>query len=143
MSSLWLFKSPCSSLRKFLATVSSIKIMKNAFYFALKALSILKIFQFLSLKNHLQNVVEKLSPDTFLKTQNWAYLWINSLKLYTVCFHCMPSWGYRNILKLSCRPITFTSYKAFLKDKMKCGTSLPVAFSTWFLKRNIYLIIFY
>ena len=32
-----------------------------------------------------QNVVEKLFPDYFLKNQNWAYLWINSLKFHTVC----------------------------------------------------------
>ena len=29
----------------------------------------------------------------------------------------MPSLGYRNILKLSCRPLAFNSYKAFLKNK--------------------------
>ena len=23
------------------------------------------------------------------KTQNWAYLWINSLRFYIICFHCM------------------------------------------------------
>ena len=44
------------------------------------------------LKNHTQNVVEKLFPDSFLKNQNWLYLWINSLKFYTVCFYCMISW---------------------------------------------------
>ena len=31
-------------------------------------------------------------PRLFLKTQNWAYLWINSLNFYLVCFYCMPSW---------------------------------------------------
>ena len=31
-----------------------------------------------------QNVVEKLFPDSFLKTQNWAYLWISSLKFYSL-----------------------------------------------------------
>ena len=41
-------------------------------------------------KNHLQNVVEKLFTDPFLKNQNWIYLWINNLKFYTVCFYCMP-----------------------------------------------------
>ena len=35
--------------------------------------------------------VEKLFPDPFVKNWNWAYLWFNSLKLYTVCFYCMPS----------------------------------------------------
>ena len=32
-------------------------------------------------KNHTQNMVEKLFTEPFLKTQNWAYLCINSLKL--------------------------------------------------------------
>ena len=32
------------------------------------------------LKNHTQNVLEKLFPDPYLKNQNGAYLWINSVK---------------------------------------------------------------
>ena len=36
--------------------------------------------------------MEKLFPDCFLKIQNWAYLWFNNLKFYTVCFYCIPSW---------------------------------------------------
>ena len=32
-------------------------------------------------------------PRSFLKNQNCAFLWINSLKFYTVCFCCMSSWG--------------------------------------------------
>ena len=39
----------------------------------------------------------------------------------------MPRWGYQNILKLSCRPLAFNSYKAFLKYKKRSGTSLPVS----------------
>ena len=31
-------------------------------------------------KNHLQNVMEKLFPDPFLNDQNCANLWIKSLK---------------------------------------------------------------
>ena len=27
-----------------------------------------------------QNVLEKLFPDSYQKNQNWAYLWINSVK---------------------------------------------------------------
>ena len=50
---------------------------------------------------------------------------------------------YRNILKLRCSPTAFTSFKAFLKDKKKCGTCLPVSFSVWFLKKNTSLVIFY
>ena len=37
----------------------------------------------------------------------------------------MPSKDYRNIMKLSCKPLAFASYKAFLKNKKKSGTSLP------------------
>ena len=34
---------------------------------------------------------------------------------------------YGNTLKLSCRPLAFTSYKAFLKNKKRSGTSLPAS----------------
>ena len=38
--------------------------------------------------------------------------------------------GYRNIFKLSYRPLAFTSYKAFFKkDKKRPGTSLLALFS--------------
>ena len=36
--------------------------------------------------------------------------------------------GYRNILKLRCRSLAFTSYKAFLKNKKRYGSSLPAEF---------------
>ena len=42
-------------------------------------------------KNHAENVVEKLFRDSFLKSQKVAYLWINSIKFYTVCFFRTPS----------------------------------------------------
>ena len=41
------------------------------------------------LKNH----IAKLFPGSFLKNQDWAYLGINNLKFYVVCFYCIPSWG--------------------------------------------------
>ena len=31
------------------------------------------------------------SPRPF--SEKWKYLWINSLKYYTICFNCMASWG--------------------------------------------------
>ena len=34
-------------------------------------------------------MVEKLVPCSFLRNQNWAYIWINSLKCFTVCFYCI------------------------------------------------------
>ena len=42
-----IIKGALSGLRQFLATESSLKMMKNNFYFTLKALSVLKIFKFL------------------------------------------------------------------------------------------------
>ena len=42
------FKGALSCLKIFLATESTLKRMKNAFYFILKALFVLKIFKFLS-----------------------------------------------------------------------------------------------
>ena len=35
-------------------------------------------------KTRTQNVMDKLVPDPYLKSQNWAYLRIKSRKLYTV-----------------------------------------------------------
>ena len=39
---------------------------------------------------------------------------------------------YRKILKLSCRPLTFTSHKAFLETKNRSETSLPASVSAYF-----------
>ena len=43
-----MFKGALQGLRQFLITESPLKMMKNAFYFTLKALFVLKIFKFLS-----------------------------------------------------------------------------------------------
>ena len=51
--------------------------------------------------------------------------------------------GYRNILKLSCRSLVFTSYKASSNNKKRSGTNQPASFSAWFLKKNISLVIFF
>ena len=50
-------------------------------------------------KSYIKHVGET-TPNPFLKNQNWAYHWINSLKFYTVCFHCMPSWGLSEYTKI-------------------------------------------
>ena len=49
---------------------------------------------------------------------------------------------YRNIYKLSCRPVIFTPYKGFLKNKKRPRTSFFASFSAWFLKKTISLVIF-
>ena len=45
---LCIFTGAFSGLRKFWATERPLKMMKNAFYFTLKALFVLKIFKILS-----------------------------------------------------------------------------------------------
>ena len=82
-------------------------------------------------------MLKKLVPDHFLKNQNITLLY-SCFFAFVVC----QVKGYRNILKLSCRPLAFTSYKVFLKDKEKrSGTNLPASLSAWFLNENISLTI--
>ena len=79
-------------------------------------------------KNHTQNVVEKLFPDLFLKNKSW--LISGSIDIQFVFIVCQVG-DYRNILKLTCRPLAFTLHKAFLKNKSRSGTRLPPSFSEW------------
>ena len=94
------------------------------------------------LKNHIQNVMEKLFPDLFLKNQNWAYVLINSVKFYTVYFYCISNWGPLKYtepkLQNTCIYVTF-----FCESKERSETSHPVSFYAWLFKKNISLVIFY
>ena len=94
------------------------------------------------MQNHAQNVVDQLVPDPFLKNQNWAYLWINHVKFYTVGFQLLVFEDDQNILRLRCWPLAFTSYKTFLKKRKRSGTSLPALYSAWFFKKNLFQLIF-
>ena len=82
-------------------------------------------------KNDTHNAVEKLFPGLFLRNQDWAYLWISSRKFNFIL--CQVE-VYQIILKLSCRPHVFTSYKAFLENRKRSRTSFHASFSAWFLK---------
>ena len=94
-----------------------------------------------SLENYTLNVLEKLFPDLFLKIQKSAYLRINSLNFYKVCFYCMISWELSkyigNILEVSCRPFTITSNKAFLKNKEVWNWCFYLIFCLIFEKKCI------
>ena len=48
--------------------------------------------------------------------------------LYSFFVVCQVE-DYRNVLELSCKPLAYTSYKAFLKNKKRSGTNLPASFS--------------
>ena len=57
--------------------------------------------------------LEKSSPNSFYKNQNWAYRWINILKCYKFCFYeICPSWVLR-VQVSKCWLVAFTSHESF------------------------------
>ena len=50
--------------------------------------------------------------------------WNTSLKFYSLFLLYGKFWTIVNILKLSCRPLVFTSNKAFLENKKRSVTNL-------------------
>ena len=82
-----------------------------------------QLIEIFFIKNYTQNVVEKLFPDPVLKSRNSADLWADSLKFYTVRFHCVPRWRPSKYIESYCRVLTFTSYKAFSKNKKRSWIS--------------------
>ena len=76
------------------------------------------------LKNHRQNVMEKLVPDLFWKIIiNRISESIGQSFMQFVFIVCQVE-GYRNKLKISCKPLAFTSYQASFNNKKRSGTSL-------------------
>ena len=91
-------------------------------------------------KNHTQNVVKK--PRPFSEKIKSAYLWIIYVKFYTICFHCMPSWGLPKYIETKQRPFAFTSFQVFFK-KTKWGlqlASLPHFFHIF--RKNLFLLLY-
>ena len=80
------------------------------------------------LEKSFTKVVEKLLPDPFLKNQIEHISESISISLMQFVYIVFQVERYQNILKLSCRPLAFTSYKAFLKNKKRSRTSLPASF---------------
>ena len=68
-------KGALAGLRQFLTTGSSLKMMKNTFYFSLKALFVLKIFKLLSWRfSHVEkqlNLKDKVNPFMPEYRKNW------------------------------------------------------------------------
>ena len=63
-----------------------------------------KIFVKNSYKKCGGETMPRLRP--FSEKRRLTFLWINSLKFYTVYFHCMPSWGilkYTETLQITCK----------------------------------------
>ena len=56
--------------------------------------------------------------------------------LYSLFLLYVQAKGYWNVLKISCKPFVLIWYKASLENKKSSGTSLPVSFFAWFLKKK-------
>ena len=93
------------------------------------------------LKNHTQNEVDKLVPNTFLRVQSWAYLWINSLNIYTVYLYCMSSWRRLSKYIETKLQTTFLYFlQSFFQKKKRPEASISASFCAWFLKKNFRLL---
>ena len=79
------------------------------------------------LKNHTQNVVERLVPDSFIKKSKLSIsMDQQSQMLQSFFFLYVQVEVYQNILEVRYWLLTFTLYKAFLKNKKKLElVSLP------------------
>ena len=135
------FKDALSGLRQFLATENSLRMIKNAFYFTLKALFVTRYLNFcldflVMWKNGLirrPNLVNKqlqykywLISQLVKSTSQWNYSqtlsWtikiehISGSVAYNFKYFVFIVWkvvDYRHVLKRGCRPFALTSYKAF------------------------------
>ena len=88
------------------------------------------------LKNHAQNVVEKLIPDTFLEMQNWVYLWISCVKFNTACFYCMSRWRLSKYIATKVWTTCFDLKKSvFEKQKEVCNLSPRLIFCMIYSKK--------
>ena len=57
----------------------------------------------------------KCGGETSPKNLNWAYLWINGLKSYIVCFYWMLSWGLSIYIETTLQSACFYLILSFFK----------------------------
>ena len=60
---------------------------------------------------------KETKPDTFVKSQDWAYLWINILIFYIFCFDCLPSWRLSKVIQTKLQTICFYLIWSFFKKQ--------------------------
>ena len=70
-------------------------------------------------RNYSQTFFKIIKVEHIYRSTVWSFIQF----IFIVCQYE----GYQNILKLNCSPLTFTSYKAFSKNKRGCGTSLSAS----------------
>ena len=81
----------------------------------------------------------KVNPGHFLETKKWAYLCINNLKFYTVCYYCMPRWWLskykiQNKLQTTCFYLTW-SFLPHMKVKRGMELISPADFAHDFCRK--------
>ena len=98
-----MFEGAASGLGKFLATKSPLKIMKNAFYLALKAFFVLEIFSHVGKR---LDKKAKVMPDNARskdnQTSKFGQLIENNMRnifLEKLCTKCYGETSYRPFLK--------------------------------------------
>ena len=57
------------------------------------------------------------------KIKSQEYLWINSLKFYTVCFYCKPSWGLLKYIETKLQTNCLYLILIFVQNKNKSGNT--------------------
>ena len=90
------------------------------------------------LKNHAQSVVQTLVLDSFLKTQNWEYLWINRVKFHAFCFFCMPVWGLSKYIDKKLQTTCFYVILNFLKKQKETCNYYPCFISCIFFEEKYF-----
>ena len=92
------------------------------------------------LNNHTQNLVAKLVPDPFLKSQNWAYLQISSLKIDTASYYCMSSWRLLQYIETKLQTTCIYFIQSFLEKQIGLELVSLRNFLNDFFKKNILLL---
>ena len=82
-------------------------------------------------------------PDPFLKNQSWAFLWTNSLNVYTFFFYRMTNWGLWKYIGTKLQAACF--YLTFIKSSYKTRRGLKLVSLPHFLDdfwRKIFLFLY-
>ena len=71
-----------------------------------------------------------LFQDPSVKNQNWACLWISSVKVYTACFYFIPGWGLSKYNETNLQTTCFyLIWNLFKKQNVSCYIILLHQFS--------------
>ena len=87
----------------------------------------------------------EIVPDPFIKNQNWAYLWINRLQFYKICFYCMSKSGLPKYIKSKVLTTSFyLTWSFFLKKKRGLEQKeVPLPYLLHNFERKIFLALYF